>query len=100
MSINEVNGESIFSDSSAATPPSATLKKPPVKDPTNRLEGGLKIHKTVHVPASNKKNGVMRKCRVCAKHKIRKETSVICASCGVALCKLSCFSAYHMKKNY
>jgi hypothetical protein len=86
VSINEVNGETIASDSSAVTPPSATLKRPPVKDPANRLEGGLKIHKMVHVPASNKKkNGAMRKCRVCAKHKIRKETSVMCASCGVAL---------------
>ncbi|PNF23441.1 hypothetical protein B7P43_G09117 [Cryptotermes secundus] len=72
-----------------------------LKDPENRLEGGLKVHKMVHVPPSNnKKNGAMRKCRVCAKHKIRKETSVMCASCGVALCKLSCFNVYHTMKNY
>jgi hypothetical protein len=100
MSINEVNGESIASDSSAGMPPSVTLKRPQVKDPAN-LGGGLKIHEMVHVPALNKnKNGAMRKCRVCAKHKIRKETNVMCASCGVALCKLSCFNVYHMKKNY
>ncbi|PNF40383.1 hypothetical protein B7P43_G01593 [Cryptotermes secundus] len=97
---NEVDDESIASDSSAVTPPSSTLKRPPVKEPVNRLEGGLKIHKMVHVSPSNKKNGAMRKCRVCAKHKIRKETSVMCAGCGVALCKLSCFNVYHTKKNY
>jgi hypothetical protein len=38
VSINEVNGETIPSESSAVTPPSATLKRPPVKDPTNRLD--------------------------------------------------------------
>ncbi|PNF31220.1 hypothetical protein B7P43_G14561 [Cryptotermes secundus] len=101
QSRNEVNDETNASDSSAVTPPHATLKRPPVKDPENRLEGGLKVHKMVHVPPSNnKKNGAMRKCRVCAKHKIRKETSIMCASCGVALCKLSCFNVYHTKKNY
>ncbi|PNF23477.1 hypothetical protein B7P43_G07725 [Cryptotermes secundus] len=101
QSRNEVDDESIASDSSAVTPPPATLRRPPVKDPENRLEGGLKVHKMVHVPPSNnKKNGAMSKCRVCAKHKIRKETSVMCASCGVALCKLSCFNVYHTKKNY
>jgi hypothetical protein len=46
---SEVDEESIASDSSAVTPPSRTLKRPPVKDPANRLEGGLKIHKIVHV---------------------------------------------------
>jgi hypothetical protein len=48
-----------------------------VKDPANRLDGGLKIHKMVHVPPSNKKkNGAMRKCRVYAKHKMRKKKQV------------------------
>ncbi|PNF39390.1 hypothetical protein B7P43_G13220 [Cryptotermes secundus] len=96
---NEVDDESIASDSSVVTRPPVTLKRPPVKDPASRLEGGLKIYKMVHVPPSNKKkNGATRKCSVCAKHKIRKETSVMCASCGVALCKLSCFNVYHTKK--
>jgi hypothetical protein len=77
------------------------LEKTTGEGPANRLEGGLKIHKMVHVPPSNKKkNGAMRKCRVYAKHKMRKETSVMCASCGRALCKLSCFNIYHTKKNY
>jgi hypothetical protein len=82
VSINEMNGKTIASDSSAVTPPSTTFKRLPVKDPANRLEGGLKIHKMVHVPASNKKkNGAM------------------CASCGVDLCKLSFFNVFHTK-NY
>jgi hypothetical protein len=45
-----VDDESIASDSSAVTPPPATLKRPPVEDPANRLEDGLKIRKMVHVP--------------------------------------------------
>ncbi|PNF20319.1 hypothetical protein B7P43_G13691 [Cryptotermes secundus] len=54
----------------------------------------------VHVPNSNnKKNGALTKCRVSANHKVRKETSIMCAGCGVALCKLSCFNVYHTKKN-
>ncbi|XP_033607027.1 uncharacterized protein LOC117282245 [Cryptotermes secundus] len=72
---NEVDDKSTASGLSAVTPLPATLKRPPVKDPANRLEGGLKIQKMVHVPPSNKKkNGAMRKCHMCAKPKIRKET--------------------------
>ncbi|PSN49971.1 PiggyBac transposable element-derived protein 4 [Blattella germanica] len=93
--------ESMTSNSTVPTPPPATWKRPPMKDPANRLEGGLKIHKMVHVPPSNnKKNGAVRKCRVCGKHKLRKETSVMCVSCGVALCRLPCFNNYHTKKSY
>jgi hypothetical protein len=63
VSINEVKGETVASDSSAVTPPPATLKRPLVKDPADRLEGGLKIHRMAHAPASNKKkNGAMSKC--------------------------------------
>jgi hypothetical protein len=94
-----VNGETIASDSSAARPPPATLKRSPVKDPENHLEGGLKIHKMVHVPANNEEKWCHEKVSS-AKHKIRKEISVMCPSCGVALCKISSSNVHHMKKNY
>jgi hypothetical protein len=62
----EGDEESIASDSSAVTPLCATLKRPPVEHPENRLEVGLKIRKIVHVPPSNKKkNFAMRNCCVC-----------------------------------
>ena len=95
--------EKIFfaSNSTDPTPSPKTLKRPPMNDPENRLEGGLKGHKIVHVlPTKKKKVGAMRKCRICAKHGVIKETSVICANCGVALCKTPCFNSYHTKRNY
>jgi hypothetical protein len=91
--------ESLASTSSAPTPP--PLKRPPKKDSDNRLQGGLKAHKMIHVPLSTKKKGAaMRRCRVCSSHGVRKETSVMCSNCGVALCKTPCFHDYHTKKKY
>ncbi|GFR25865.1 uncharacterized protein TNCT_613011 [Trichonephila clavata] len=91
--------DSQASTSSAITPPS--LKRPPKKDSDARLQGGLKGHKMVPVPPTEKKKGgVMRKCRACSSHGVRKETSVMCANCGVALCKFPCFRNYHTRKKY
>jgi hypothetical protein len=89
----------LASTSTASTP--LPCKRPPVMDPATRLWGGFEFHKMVHVPPSKKKkSAASRKCRVCAAHKRRKETSVMCLSCGVALCKVPCFGDYHTKENY
>jgi hypothetical protein len=77
--------ESIASDSSAVTPPPVTLKKTTSEGPSKSSRGWPENTQTVHVLPSKKKNGAMKKCRVCAKHKIRKETSIMCLNCGVAL---------------
>jgi len=93
------DGESVTAASTALNPP--PCKRPPVTESAARLWGGFEIRKMVHVPPSKKKKGVAsRKCRVCSAHKRRKETSVMCLSRGVALCKTPCFGDYHTKKNY
>ncbi|PSN36127.1 hypothetical protein C0J52_25503, partial [Blattella germanica] len=82
---DKAKDEKIFfaSNSTDFTPSPKTLKRPPMNDSQNSLESGLKGHKIVHVlPTKKKKVGAMRKCRICAKHGVRKETSGMCANCG------------------
>jgi hypothetical protein len=40
------------------------------------------------------------RCRIYWAHKQRNETSFVCLTCSVALCKILCFGEYHTKKNY
>lgn len=42
----------------------------------------------------------VRRCVVCAKHKIRRETRYTCAKCDVPLCVVPCFQKYHTVKDF
>lgn len=57
-----------------------------------------------HFPAIIEAAGVKkfptRKCIVCTKHKIRRETRYWCRDCEVSLCVTPCFENYHTKKNF
>lgn len=44
-------------------------------------------------PATNKV--IQQRCIVCAKKKVRRETSYTCAECKVSLCVIGCFERYH-----
>ncbi|KAJ8927974.1 hypothetical protein NQ314_019500 [Rhamnusium bicolor] len=56
-------------------------------------------HFPSHVEKNEKKNKLMAKrCVVCRKHKIRKETTYKCAQCNVPLCIFKCFEKYHTQK--
>ncbi|KAJ8928125.1 hypothetical protein NQ314_019351 [Rhamnusium bicolor] len=58
-------------------------------------------HFPSHVEKNEKKNKLMAKrCVVCRKHKIRKETTYKCTQCNVPLCILKCFEKYHTQKKY
>ena len=102
MTSRREENDNVDEDSlSTLTPTIPPRKRPPMSDPAIRLEGGLKLHKMIHVPPSEKKqHSAMRKCRVCSVHKKRKETSTMCSTCGVGLCKTPCFFDYHTKKKY
>jgi hypothetical protein len=83
---DSVEDESLAFTSTALTPPSPPHKRLPVTDPADRLQGGLKIHKMVHVPQSKKR----RKARhlknvVCSAQKQRRETNFMRLTCSVAL---------------
>lgn len=41
-----------------------------------------------------------KRCVVCAKSKIRKETRYTCVNCNVPLCVVPCFERYHVVKNF
>jgi len=65
-----------------------------------RLDGKLKSHKLVHIlPTKNDKTPT-RKCGVCVRKNIKKETRFLCAQCGVPLHPEGCYTLYHMLKRY
>ena len=57
------------------TPPKRTQKM----TPPGRLDGKLKNHKLVHIPPTKNDRTPMRKCRVCGRKNIKKETRFICS---------------------
>ena len=78
-----------------ATPPKRAPKKPP-----GRLDEKIKNHTLIHIPATMKDKMPTRKCRVCVRNNIRKETRFLCAQCGVPLHLESCYTRYHTLKHY
>ena len=57
----------------------------------------------VKSPESSTKNNNrkhQRRCTVCSKHNIHRETRFICAQCDVGLCAVPCFERYHTLANY
>ena len=75
-------------------------QKVPKNYPPGRLDGKLKNHKLVHIPPTKNDKTPKRKCRVCVRKNIKKETRFLCAQCGVPLHPEGCYTRYHMLKHY
>ena len=58
----------------------------------NRLLGR---HFPVELPPTEKRAKTYKRCIVCARENIRKETRLICEICEVPLCAAPCFKVYH-----
>lgn len=73
-----------------------------LSDPPTRLSPPLKRHTIIPIPATKKKKNAQRRCRVCAKKYIRKDTRYMCKECGVPLhiAEPNCFTIYHTKAVY
>jgi len=84
------------SRTSAPTP----TKRAPKNDPPGRLDGKLKNHKLVHIPPTKMIKTPTRKCRVCVRKIIKKETRYLCDQCGIPLHPEGCYTRYHMLKHY
>ncbi|XP_062397738.1 piggyBac transposable element-derived protein 4-like isoform X2 [Sardina pilchardus] len=69
-------------------------------DPESRLDGLLSKHKLEHLMPTGRKGRPARRCRVCARKGLRRETKMWCKSCSVPLHPGECFNAYHTKLNY
>ena len=79
-------------------------EKPPTRVPRidsfERLKGGFQKHKQALFPATEKKKFPQRRCRVCQKNGIRKDTRIFCKKCKVSLCPLTRFATYHSRKSF
>jgi len=67
-------------------------KRVPKNDPLGRLDGKLKNHKLVHILPTKNDKMPTRKCRVCVRKNIKKETRFLCAQCGVPLHPEGCYT--------
>lgn len=77
--------------------------QPRVRRKTTSVESPLRLterHFPRKVPASEKKKNAARKCVVCSKKKLRKESVYECEKCNVGLCVVPCFEIFHTQKNY
>ena len=73
-------------------------KKTPRYDPETDYMADLKLIIWALNPVRVKQKHPQRRCRVCMKKKVWKETRVYCKECNTPLCKTPCFSDYHTKK--
>lgn len=71
--------------------------RPRLFDPPGRLSAGRTIHTSERHTGQTK----MKRCRVCFKSGIRRETIYQCCVCKVPLCiRNDCFRRYHSLKRY
>ena len=74
------------------TPPKHAPKNEP---PPGRLDGKLKNHKLVHIPPTKSDKTRTRKCPMCVRKNIKKETRFLCAQCSVPLHPEGCYTCTH-----
>ena len=82
--VSSPSSSSDKSQGSSRTPTSIPPKHAPKNDPPGRLDGKLKNHQLVHIPRTKNFKMPTRKCRVCARNNIKKETRFLCAQCGIS----------------
>lgn len=57
-------------------------------------------HFPSYVPATNSKANASRRCIVCKKRSVRKESRCECLCCDIGLCAAPCFEWYHKLKGF
>uniref|UniRef100_A0A667ZA88 PiggyBac transposable element-derived protein domain-containing protein n=1 Tax=Myripristis murdjan TaxID=586833 RepID=A0A667ZA88_9TELE len=75
-------------------------KSPYNTDPGRRLDRNIANHALVPILPTPKKQHPTRRCRVCSRKGLRRETSYCCAGCGVPLYFGECYTLYHSKAHY
>lgn len=80
--------------------PQKTPRAPYNSDPSKRLDASFAAHRLVPILPTPKKQHPTRRCRVCARKGLRKETSFHCKGCGVPLHPGECYTLYHSRANY
>ncbi|XP_015186433.1 PREDICTED: piggyBac transposable element-derived protein 4-like isoform X2 [Polistes dominula] len=67
-----------------------------IRQPTYHVTRLVGNHVPNYIPGTSKSNPT-RRCSLCSKRKIRKETRYLCTTCKVPLCVVPCFGEYHSK---
>lgn len=81
-------------------PMNSLRERIPHNDPPQRLSGDIKTHYLEKIQSSRSKKNPQKRCRICKINRKRIDTSFICKSCRIPLCKDTCFQTYHTKEKY
>uniref|UniRef100_A0A1B6J0L0 PiggyBac transposable element-derived protein 4 C-terminal zinc-finger domain-containing protein n=1 Tax=Homalodisca liturata TaxID=320908 RepID=A0A1B6J0L0_9HEMI len=60
----------------------------------------IQRHFPEYVPPTEKKAGPSRRCIVCSKRNVRRESRYQYSDCDIGLCAAPCFKVFHTEKNY
>ncbi|XP_065151560.1 activating transcription factor 7-interacting protein 1 isoform X2 [Paramisgurnus dabryanus] len=77
-----------------------TPRAPYNLDPRNRVHEIFAVHALVPIVSGSNKKRTTRRCRVCARKGLRRESSFYCKGCCVPLHSGECYTAYHSKVDY
>ncbi|XP_073717710.1 activating transcription factor 7-interacting protein 1 isoform X5 [Misgurnus anguillicaudatus] len=77
-----------------------TPRAPYNLDPRNRVHEIFALHALVPIVSGSNKKRTTRRCRVCARKGLRRESSFYCKGCCVPLHSGDCYTAYHSKVDY
>ena len=78
-----------------------TMKgRPPLSETPSRLIAKNWAHFPRHIPPTEKKLHPTKLCKVCTKHKKRRETTWECESCLIPLHVPECFKIFHTVLDY
>lgn len=80
----------------------AAVKRPTIGRPTTepRPSRLVERHFIERIPPTEKKERPQRRCAVCSKANVRKDTYFWCPDCNVGLCIEPCFKSFHTKVNF
>ena len=85
---------------SAEMPSYSTRGRPSAAPHPLGLQGKNWAHFPEHIPATEKKKNVTKRCVVCYSKGKRSETAWQCKKCGAALHLPDCFEVFHTKLSY
>lgn len=91
--VRQADGQETDAEEGRDDPPAQKTPRAPYStDPRKRLDVIFAAHPLLPILPTAKKQHLNRRCRVCARKGLQKETSYYCKSCGVALHFGECYT--------
>lgn len=93
--LSRVNFLLEYIEDTVASYPIESQKLSQSRSTTSNVSRLIEKHFPDYIPDSSTTKNPSRRCAVCYKKKIRKESRYWCPTCKVPLCVVPCFREYH-----